>query len=173
MRESLYGHPIAGELLSAVGPVERSVFWTCGATGVRRKSRADKVVEVDGKRIVVELKSAAEVSPEGFAQAAMRWGYHRQACYLSDGIAALTGERPRVLIVAVQKTPPFVCRVFEFDADSLAAGRREVLEGLRQLRRCQETGDWSEPGEHEITTLRLPVKTEPIKLTVGGRTVSL
>lgn len=152
MAESIVAHPKARALLESEGDVEQAVRWTCQETGLRLRCRPDKMTT----EAIVDLKSAADVSPKSFSVSAYNFGYHRQASLYSDGIAALTGERFPFAFIAVRKTPPYTCEVFELSPDFVDLGRKENRDGLRRMKHCIDTGAWRQPTHGTIVELGMP-----------------
>jgi hypothetical protein len=72
------------------------VFWVDKETGVYCKARPDHVHPIDARTVqLLDLKSTADESPQGFGRAAARLGYHRQAVHYTAGFEAATGLKVR------------------------------------------------------------------------------
>lgn len=152
MFDSVYKNEFARRLLEAGGQTEASIFWECAETGLPRKCRTDYLL--DGW--IVDVKTTNDISPHWFSQYSARFKYHRQSQYYKDGGEAAQGERPRFILVAVCTEAPYVCCVYTFCEEADALGKAENSQALRQLAECQQSGDWREPGEKQITEIDLP-----------------
>lgn len=152
MKRSVYGHSKAAALLRTQSIVEQGIRWWSHPSGLYQKCKPDR----RGRSFIVDFKTAREVHPQGFASAAARMGYHRQAAFYQDGVEALTGERLPFVFIIVQNQPPYSCEVFDLDAEFVELGRRQNDEALHRLARCYQDGNWRSPTHGTIVTLSAP-----------------
>lgn len=125
------------------GVAERSIFWTDQATGAYCKARPDWVTRYQGRVIMLDVKTAADVSPDGFSRSIAKYGYHRQAAHYIDGYKAATGiEVDEFVLLAVESAYPWQCVPYVLDAFALRQGRMEVARLLTTYAECQRTGQW-------------------------------
>ncbi len=120
MMQSVHSHVAAAELLRE-GEAELSVTWTDDATGLPCKCRPDWWIG----DTLVDVKTTDDASPEGFARAIAKYGYHRQAAWYLQGTGAA-----RFKFIAVEKTAPYAVGVYELDALSLNQGASECDRAL-------------------------------------------
>ena len=120
MMSSVHSHVAAAELLSE-GEAELSVTWTDEATGLPCKCRQDWWIG----DTLVDVKTTEDASPEGFARAIAKYGYHRQDAWYKRGTKA-----KRFVFIAVEKTAPYAVGVYELDALSLDQGATECDRAL-------------------------------------------
>lgn len=153
MQRAAYAHPIAGKLLRMEGPTEESRVWTCGETGLERKIRTDKLVL---PQYIVDVKTTEDVSPQWFAKTAANFDYEIQAAYYLDGIQQTTGNEPTFVWVAVSVSPPHPVRVYSLSPQGLLNGWNTMRRSLAALAASLDSGDFSEPGEHEVIEIDLP-----------------
>lgn len=150
MREAVMRHPFARALL-ADGHAEVTLRWDLEATAC--KARPDWVCV--GHEVIVDLKTAADASPDAFAKAAGNWKYHLQCAWYAD--AAVTcdlGERAFVFLVA-EPEPPHAVALYQLDDVSVEAGRARYRRALDTYRECIAAGRW--PGYfHQIETIGVP-----------------
>ena len=127
------------------GKAEVSVFWVDAATGVYCKARPDWLhVDARGRRVMVDLKTASDVSPDGFSRAVATYGYHRQQAHYTSAPCLpvdLFG------FVAVSNAYPFICVPYILDDETLQQGRDEVAELLTNYAECKRTGVWPTYGQ--------------------------
>jgi hypothetical protein len=154
MFKSVYDHPRASQLLQSEGACEQSIFWECLETGLKRRCRVDKLVDGWG---FVDVKTTHNVKPFAFSKTCVDYGYHQQAAFYSHGYeAAFGGEAPSHAFIAVETEPPYLVRVYTLPERAVLEGERLIFEGLRQIRDCVDSGDWSDPQEHDVIELELP-----------------
>lgn len=130
MAEAAKVDPLAGPLLKALKGAERTCEWA--EAGQPAKARIDGWVEIDGKTWLLDVKSTrnATTSRYGDGQAfhAQSWDllYHMQLAWYRRGWMACVGPVEGALILAVEKTPPYACRVY--DMTTLLADGDECIE---------------------------------------------
>jgi hypothetical protein len=126
-----------------IGDVEVSAFWTDPETGLELKARADSL---DGMATCIDLKSAADASPHGFAGAIARYRYHIQAAMYLEAFGC-----ERFIFVAAEKNPPFAAGVYTLDEASVQQGRDEYRRALRGIAEHQQKDTWPSYGAQEIS----------------------
>lgn len=129
------------------GSSEVTILWTHTepANGVPGfsldcKGRLDFATE---GRAIVDLKTAKDASPDGFARAAWNFDYHVQAAMYVDGYAAAHGGEvlPYVLVV-VEKEAPFLVQVYRMPEHMLDMGRDIYRGHLRRVHQCRKDNRW-------------------------------
>jgi exodeoxyribonuclease VIII len=150
MREAVMHQPFARALL-ADGHAEVTLRWDLEATAC--KARPDFICV--GHEAIVDLKTAADASPDAFAKSAGNWRYHLQTAWYAD--AAVTcglGERAFVFLV-VEPEPPHAAALYQLDEVSVESGRARYRRALDIYRECAAVGRW--PGySHQIQTIGVP-----------------
>ena len=158
MMQSVYEHPQARRLLESPGPIEHSIFWTDDASGLPLKMRLDKLAEFGDGRVLVDVKTAAEVDARNFAKAATRLKYHRQVAWYYEGIYAERGTMPEgFCFVAVKNSPPYNCEVYELVESAIELGRQQNRAAIDDLKRRLDANDWHSPTHDRI----VPIDIEP------------
>lgn len=140
MAEAIRTHPLAARLLG--GQHETPHFWKDPDTGEFCKCRTDAEVWIDGQLWVVDYKTTADASTEGFQKEANKYGYDFQAAMYSEGVQADTGEVPRFAFVAQEKTPPYAINIFVADEEFVTRGFDIFRELLGLYHECRQTGNW-------------------------------
>lgn len=161
MAEQVEKHPIAGPLFrdncADSGPkAEISLCVTDPDTGVRLRARPDWITQRDGRLWLLDLKTTIDANPDTFGRSAHKWGYHIQcAWYVTVARMLELDESPAFLLVCVEKEPPYLVSVCEFDMDAYQLGKRQMLQAIRTYQECVTSGVW--PGyAPEIQSLSLP-----------------
>lgn len=156
MAGKVFAHRIAAKLLEQ-GSAELSGYWHDAQTGVRLRFRPDWLPEHvgRGRPLVVDYKTAASANPKRFAKSAADYGYHNQAAWYIDGLAATTGlDDAAFLFIVQQKDTPFLVSVVQLDAEAIELGRRQNRAAVDLYAACRDAGEW--PGYDGITTCSLP-----------------
>lgn len=155
---SIRRHPEAVKWLS-LGAAEQSFYFTVKTPSVGdfppsewpAKARIDYL----GARGIVDLKTAADGSRDGFARAAWRLGYLGQAAWYVDAVQAVTGRECPFTFIVVEKTAPYVVSVLQVPDDLIDVGRDHYRGLLAHLALCERTNHW--PGYVDgVGVLELP-----------------
>lgn len=158
MADAIREHPLAGPLLADAGTAENSCFWQDPEFGIWRRARLDSHRHGSGRLIVTDYKTTSCAEPGAFARSVANYGYHAQASYYLDAVAACFGEADAAfLLVAQEKTPPYLVTVAGLDTAALRAGDAINCRAMEIYRDCQMTNIW--PGyqaDGEISYLSLP-----------------
>jgi PDDEXK-like uncharacterized protein DUF3799 len=169
MQRAVWNHPLAKRHVME-GEPEATFTWTDARTGIDCRGRIDLL---NGS--TVDLKSARSVAPTAFGRDAARFFYHVRMAFYRDGVRAVTGQDLPVVLVCVQKEPPWDVAVYRLSDEVLDQGRR-IYEGLLDtLRICLDSGEFPGVCESEELPLTLPTwagaagqAEETITLTAGG-----
>jgi predicted esterase YcpF (UPF0227 family) len=160
MAHSLLSHPKAAEFFSGPGQNELCVVWDDKETGVRCKSRDDRVSQLEGWPIVGDVKTTADASPHAWERDVAKYGYHLAASHYLAGLEAhfpIPAGVPfrRFLHFVVESQQPYCAAVYELDDSALQEATVLRRQHLRQWEECTRSGIW--PGyPPEIQTATLP-----------------
>jgi len=148
-------HPAAAMLIDAPGECELSMVWKDEETGLLCKGRIDKLITLDGRPTVIELKTARSASRRGFGGAINEYGYHAQAAMYAAGYAACTGQTPDHVFVAVENEGPHAVACYTLNDQSAQTGQILFREWIKRYAECLRTGIW--PGYSEdIEVIDIP-----------------
>jgi hypothetical protein len=137
------------------GRAEVSCVWRDKQFDRACKGRFDKIIFIGGQPHIVDLKTTRDCRPMRFGNEAYRMGYHLQLWMYEEGYRVLTGERPKMIEIAVENKPPYELCVFDVTEDVLYAGREDYVRLVKMLCESERTGIWP-PSEESITNLTLP-----------------
>jgi RecB family exonuclease len=158
MADAVLAHPTAGPLLTDKhGASEVTFYATDPATGVRLRARADRITfDEHGRMVVVDLKTSVTAEPNQFARKAADLRYHFQgAFYLNTIRLCKAAADPVFVLVAVEKEPPYLVSVVEFDPIAMLEGERLVRLAVDVYHDCASNNAW--PGyDTGIHTISLP-----------------
>ncbi|ART68169.1 hypothetical protein BTO20_05815 [Mycobacterium dioxanotrophicus] len=149
---SVLQHPAAGPIFRD-GDAEVSLYHTDPETGVQKRGRVDWL-EPNGD--IDDVKTSTTANPAELVRKFWTLSYFMQAAWYRDLVIALgIAENPRFRFVVVEKEPPFVVTVVEYDDQAIAEGQRLNREAIRLYAECQERGVW--PGySDDVVTISLP-----------------
>jgi len=134
--DKIYSHPVARAALSE-GKAEQTILWQ--EDGLDFKARPDFFTNSIG----VELKTARDASPRGFARQAGSLKYALQAAHYLRGLSHVLGEKhDTFLFVCVETTAPYAVAVYELDQESLKTGRAQWDRAVASYQECIKTGNW-------------------------------
>lgn len=151
-RNSVMEHEAAASLIEGA-LVEKTVHFTDPETGAKCKIRPDGINE--DMRILPDIKSTEDASEEGFGFFANKYKYHVQGAIYLDGMKEAGMPMEYFVLIAVEKTPPYLVKCHYLDSDTISLGRRIYKKHLMTYAECLRTGEWPGYGD-EITPLRLP-----------------
>lgn len=160
MAKKLREHPFAGRLFEpGTGEAEQTLIWRDKETGVMCRALLDWLrFPLPGHRLVVpDYKSCASAEPGKFARAMGDHGYHVQLAWYLAGVRALDlgDEHAAGLLVAQEKTPPYLVTVVQPDPTAMRMGELRMREALRLYAECQASGRW--PGySDDVVLAELP-----------------
>jgi len=150
------------KLLEHAGPMEAAAVWIDPETGLPCKAKLDKFIP---NVLALDLKTTIDASPDAFARAVARFGYHRQASWYIDGFRLATGEETPFTFVAIEKSPPFGVGLYSLGIETLGVGRSQNRRLLREIKASMESGVWADYPD-EVKELELPKWA--LKLDEGG-----
>jgi len=132
-------HPDVPDLLRH-GVAEGVIQWQDKASGADCKARVDWY-DVKSARLV-DLKTARDVSPRGFAKAMIHFNYDLQLAFYADGLRALDLEVCDVYVIAAQNCAPWDVAVYEIGPDWYERGRQLYRERLEIYQSCLDRDYW-------------------------------
>lgn len=140
MVEALNAAPFVGKLLN--GEHEKPIFWVDEMTSEMCKARYDCLTEVNGKPVIVDLKTAANASTDAFMRGAVKYGYDFQAAMYSEGIKQTLGITPLFVFVVIEKDPPYAVNILQADEEFIQRGYDIFRELIGTYHECKETDNW-------------------------------
>lgn len=152
MAEAVLAHPDAGPLLEH-GMAEVSLIWDDPETGARCRGRID-YVRTD--TLLGDLKTAESPRPATWGGVSAKLRYPEQRIHYGNGWELLTGVRPRFLQIVVDKKPPHMVFVAEFDEPTEDKAAENVRHAIDQYAKATASGDWPglPTGIHRISAPR-------------------
>lgn len=154
--EAVLAHPGARSIFEQEGAAEVSAFATDPETKVQCRARFDflpAMPNVTG--IAADLKTTSgSASRTGFGVEAAKYGYPIQDAWYTDTLQWITGSpNPiRMAFIVVEKTPPHLVAVHEFDDVTRMAARELAAKARRIYAECTATNTWPGYSDDVITT---------------------
>lgn len=121
---------------------EKPLFWTDADTGEACKVRLDALTEIGDRPIIIDYKSAADASADGFLRHALKYGYDFQSGMYSEAVRVLMGKDPRFVFIVQEKEAPYSVNILEADAQFILRGTDKFRELLGIYHECKLTGNW-------------------------------
>lgn len=140
MRNYAYATPFVSKLMS--GEKELSFWGVDEDTGLTIKCRPDCLTEWNGKHILIDYKTCADAENTKFCRDSIKFGYDLQLAMYRDILKQNTGHDYMVVIIAQEKTAPYVTNVFQLSENYLESGRELYKEMLKVYKECDETDNW-------------------------------
>jgi len=157
MLKSLKEHEQAYTWLKQPGMREHSFFWRDHETGIDCRCRPDLLAEVEGMRVLVDLKTTRDARPSAFLKSVVNYRYHVQNSFYTDGIEMVLGEAPvTFMLVAIESSAPYAVAMYELDEDWLERGRIRYRDDLNRYREYLETQNKWVGYPAEIELLQMP-----------------
>ena len=158
--------PEIASLLDGGGASEVSAFWTREVmhpeTGqvesIECKCRPDRVCGSDDDEgvVLIDVKTAKDASPEGFARAIWQYRYDLQDAWYCEGYEAASGRMVLGMVfVVVESDYPHACASYILDDDARALARADIDDMTRLYARCRRNKQW--PGyPNTVQAISLP-----------------
>lgn len=137
IRKAIEQHPKAKVLFELSPQREQTVRWTDEATGLACKCRCDALGE-----FIPDLKTCADISPEGFKYAVKKYGYARQSAWYQTGVEKATGQRLPHIFVCVTTEPPYECALYPIGPRTTWLGEEQNRIDLANMAARMQSGDW-------------------------------
>ncbi len=104
-------------------------------------------------RVIFDIKTAQDATPEGFAKSVCKFGYHRQAAFYLEGARQEHKQEFRFLFGVVSSKEPHECAVYELDPEWISLGLDELFKLTEQLKIRRRRNDWRSAWETGIVPL--------------------
>lgn len=132
--------PFVEKLLD--GEHEKPFYWVDDLTGEPCKIRVDCLTYVNGQPIVIDYKTTADASTDGFMHHAINFGYDFQAGMYCEGVEKATGKKPLFVFIAQEKTAPYAVNILQADELMVKRGYDVFRELIGIYHECKTTDNW-------------------------------
>ena len=153
MRDSVFEHPKANDVLSFDIEAEKEIFFEL--EGVPCKAKLDAIVPQINT--VIDFKTARSSTAESFKRDAINMHYDLQAYWYYEAYKSLYGSYPDFYaFIVVSKEEPYPVGVFQVDGEFLDRGRYYALKYLRKFKECSERNVWPKNESEEVIEITTP-----------------
>lgn len=152
---SIAKHARAAKLMASLGVSEASFIWTDAETGVPCKGRLDRLVEVAGRSVLVDVKRTRDAHPDDFSRFVMSSGVHRQLAFYRDGLRAVGKKVDDVLVLAVMDDAPYEVYLYRPLDIVIDQGRAAYRAALADYAECSRKNEWP-MGTGRVLSIDLP-----------------
>jgi hypothetical protein len=156
--QALNNHPQFAAIMAQPRRVE--VPFEFDLFGHRFKAKPDAII--DSMRLIVDIKTTDDASPDRWKWSAVDYGYHRQAFIYQEALRQATGKKYRFYFAVVEKPkpstrgiPPTVA-LYELDDATIEMSYDDTLRLVQDHERRIQSGDWQQHYSSGIVPLRLP-----------------
>jgi len=143
MAHAAWNHPEVGPLLRADGHLEMAMVWVDPETGLLCKGMADKYNPLTCTLLDLKTTVHCLKDPAKFLSEIYRLHYHLQAAVYTEALAIITGEpHDDALILAAEKSAPYLIRPFRISGRLMEIGRGEWRGIVRAYAHAKELNEW-------------------------------
>ncbi len=151
--ESIFKHQDAAAILTD-SRFERSGYYRDPATGILCRIRYDSYDE--NSAILADIKAVRSCKRGDFTYAIRDYRWDLSMAMYGYGIKQIDGKAPdNFVFIAVEKTPPYHCAVYELGKESLQVGFSDYRLALNRLEECREANVWPSYQSH-MEEIELP-----------------
>lgn len=140
MRERLYKHELAGELLECQGnQFEQVSQWMHG------KTQCKCLKDISNPNFLADLKTDRDPDPDEWKRSFFGWSYHRQSGMYSDGDMGgkyTYGKGKDFFYIAQEPEPPHAVAVYKIRREVIDKGVEEYRDLVEKLQICIDSGIW-------------------------------
>jgi len=134
------------------GSVSEMSYFITDKDGIKKKCKPDSFkVNKNSKRIILDVKSCEDASPDAFKRDIAKWGYHIQAPHYLD---VLDGDR--FVFIAIEKKPPYMTGIYDLPPEDLDLGRDLIKKAIAISKQPEKYKYPLYNVESKIITLKLP-----------------
>lgn len=122
------------------GAAEEPLFWHDPDTGIPLRARPDW--HSDDWSIILDLKSTADASADGFARSVYKFAYDVQQEIYRAAVRKLHGVDAAFVFLCVEVTPPYLTQCHMLDDTYSAIGHARYRRAVELWRDCTAADAW-------------------------------
>lgn len=146
LRDALHDNARLNAIVTGGKPeIEHSGYWTDPATGELCRCRPD-LYRAD-LNLILDLKSTVSAHPDDFRRSVIRYGYHSQEAFYTDGYDALGRKDTAFVFLAFEKEEPFAFGLYELPPSIVDEGREIMRSAMKTYSACRKANRWPAYGE--------------------------
>ena len=115
---------------------------------------------VPSKQLIVDIKTCADSSPEGFTRMNANFKYYLQAAFYMDVMASAGKPIKQFVFVCVNKSSsPYMVGLYQLSQTAIEIGRAQYQEAIRVLNSIKDFNEpiYKDKAGHFIQTIDLPI----------------
>lgn len=151
-----YADPEIAAYLQTDGYVEHSLFWMDPVTGLKGRSRLDKLCRFADGREILDVKFSGGCDQRWVENQVTKMLYFRQAALYTDAAQAAYGPVNAFTFLFVRNDAPYDAYLWRINANDLELGRRRNQVALEDLCRRLNTNDWRSDRFGRVNNFTLP-----------------
>lgn len=143
MRDSVMAHPVAKLLFDIEGSNEASIYWTDSETGELCRIRPDRMVNINGRPTIVDLKKIEGI--DRMRRHVNEFRYHVQDAMYCEGYEAHFNQRPDFWFLFVSSSASagaYKVGVFQLSHEYKLEGYESYRRNLNLYHHCNKNNDW-------------------------------
>jgi hypothetical protein len=129
---------------------EKVAFGELGSSGIKARIKMD--VASKKLRAIVDLKSCADVSEDGFGKAVWNFSYDLQAEFYKAVLKNFTGEEYDFIFVAVKSEAPYSACVYKLSDKRKEHGTNKIVKAIDKIK-LSEKGLYGYKAESELVEI--------------------
>lgn len=142
MRDKVWAHARAAEMLRGAGDNEVGIVFRHEETGLLCKGLLDRIGAFEEWTWVLDVKTTQDASKREFTKSIKKYNYGAKAAFYLDGCNAVAPRPRRFGWIAIEKEPPYEVALYEADESALSAGRSKYSRWLWCYAEALKTGNW-------------------------------
>jgi exodeoxyribonuclease VIII len=147
IRDAVYKHMAARELLEMPGVVEDVLNWSMPVTLANGKSMMVQCKAKPDKRlnagVLLDLKTTKDAKPSNFGRSVVNYRYDVQAAWYRAGHQHAVGSDIEAFVfIAVEKEPPFGVSVMYVSEPIFELGATKYAQDLAVYAECLNSNKW-------------------------------
>jgi hypothetical protein len=134
---------------------EKEIYWTEEETGLDLRAKLDIVVPTRIGTHIIDIKTCSDLSKFQYEVRDRRlW---LQVAQYTSGLKATEGIDAEFIFCVVEKSGIYRVRNFQLSDETRYRAMVAYRETLNEIKRCYDTGDWSDVGEGDIETIDIKI----------------
>ncbi len=142
MAESVKNNPQTAYYLDHITEIQKKLSWTDKKTGLQVIGYADVICEIDEHKIIIDLKSTTDGSPNAFFKQAAQLNYDLQCGSYLLAFHKKYYEFPDYMYMVYEKNLPYNSEMIHCPADYCNDAKAEFEHMLTSFKYCMDNNLW-------------------------------
>lgn len=155
--EKVKAHNQSRKLIFGEGIPHLALRWTDEETGLPCKCQFDMLHGPDDDpNMIVDLKTARDVTEHGFWMSVKSWSYHLQAWWYREAVRLWCGKVLPFVFVVQKNSPSYHVECYVLPDAWMDVAERKIRYAMHELSMAMETDTWTSPTHGRVVTLDEP-----------------